>query len=589
MISANKLKQRKPMKKGWKEASDVKVKVMDGKGQKKGLKMLRIRPKTSLEIGFVGFVIALFFVEYLFVIDNNFTTTSNITASFISKRNPSISQCVYSTSSSHENKSIVIPPNKPLIVEGFPNSPLIENGFFNLNGPYDSILFKARSSKFPNGPILSSGNDMRFQQTDIEYRLMEVKAYLNYSGIRDGEGVESDFCVTLLPLGQINSVSSGEEFICGHETFFGGDRSPIINRQGESKIPFLEFKFGPHGIPLKSNHRLYLGSVSKIYTAEAFHPLSAEDTATRDAPSEPIEVPGLGKVTTNLDLLALNFEALIVPVRNENKPTQGLRSVRIPQRDRSSMPFLNTEDALPLTSYKNIGDHPIPLRRLGIFRSVLVYYVVGYTTIKVFVDEKEILSYCPQPHEPGISSARFEETIPLDIDLQPNQVIRVEHSISAYYPKRYTPKQRHSVPEIFDPVPYDLAIFVLYDNGNNSPDASVLVPFEETNFVNASGGLDLNNDGVDDFVEYDVVGTIWKELSTAEGIHDTQHIGFRNLITKKGKFNKKTTSWVWRRNDATKLMEATITDKVENICFHLKAKVRFLDSIICLFCTNIIL
>ena len=41
--------------------------------------------------------------------------------------------------------------------------------------------------------------------------------------------------------------------------------------------------------------------------------------------------------------------------------------------------------------YQNIKDHPIALRGIGIFRSVLDYYVVGYTTIKVFVNKKVIM------------------------------------------------------------------------------------------------------------------------------------------------------------------------------------------------------
>ena len=556
-------------------------------GHKKNQLRLKDKYKRYYISGLISIFITLFSFEYLFVndkvesgihlpfpMDRNHKELSNITASFVPKIIPSMTMCKNITSSSHKNELDFIPPDNPLIVEGFPNTPLIGNGFLDLNGPYNSILFKAKSSKFLNGPILSTGSNMLFQQTDIEYRLMEVKGYLNYSGIRNGEGVESDFCVTLTPMSLINSVSSGEELICSHETFYGGDRSPITNRQGDHKAPFVEFKFGPHGIPLKYDYKLSIASVSKIYTAEAFHPLSAEDTAARDAPPEPIDVPGVGNVTTSLDLLALNFEALIIPVRSKSQGKQGLRSLRIPQRDRSAMPFINTKDALPLTSYQNIGDHPIPLRGIGIFRSVLDYYVVGYTTIKVFVNKKEILTYCPQPHVPGISSARFEDTIPIDIDLQPNEIVRVEHSLSSFIPQRYIPKQRRSLPEIFDPAPYDLAIYVLYDNGNNDLDTSVLIPFEETNFVNASGGIDLNNDGIDDFVEYDIVGNIWKELSTAEGAHDTQHIGFQNLITKKGKFNKNTTSWLWKRNAATTMMEATVTDKVENICFHLKGKVR---------------
>ena len=570
MLSADGLTKRKQIRK-----AAATIKVRNKKRRKKLRKKIPYDLHShQIKIVFITFVIGLFIFEYLFLHDISVIIKSDITASFLLIKNQSTNECYTSKSLNNENDVIFFPSDKPLIVEGFPNTPIIGNDFLDINGPYNSILFKARSSKFPNGPILSTGSNMLFEQTDIEYRLMEVRGYLNYSAIRDDEGVESDFCIDLIPLDKINSVSSGEEVLCAHETFYGGDRSPIINRQSSHNAPFVEFQFGPHGIPLKSNQKLSIASVSKIYTKKKFNPLSAKETAARNAPSEPIDVPGLGKVKTSLDLLALMFEAVIVPVRSESEAPQGLRSVRIPQRDRSAMPFMDSKDAMPLTAYQNVGDYPISIEGIGIFRSVLQYYVAGHTTIKIFVNEIEVLTYCPQPHLPGTSSAKFEETIPINVDLQPNEIVRVEHTLSSYVPQQFLNNGRYDLPKIYDPTPYDLVIYILYENGKNAPDVSVLVPFEETDFVDANGGLDLNNDGIDDFVEYDIAGTIWKELSSPEGVHDTQHIGFRNLITKKGKFNKKTTSWVWERNVVTKFMEATVTDNIENICFHLKAKVR---------------
>ena len=231
---------------------------------------------------------------------------------------------------------------------------------------------------------------MFFQQTDIEYWLLEVKGYLNYTSIHNDKGVESDFCIVVNLIEQLNSVSSGEELVCTHKTFYGGDQSPTTERQGNHKLPFVIFNFGPHGIPLKSNHKLSIASVSKIYTVEGYHLLSVSETAARDALSKPVDLPGLGEISISLDLLALMFEAIIVPLQNENEAPQGLCSIPMPQRDRSLMHMTESKDSFILTSYKYIADYLVHIKGIGIFRSVLEYYVEGYTTLKLFVNEREV-------------------------------------------------------------------------------------------------------------------------------------------------------------------------------------------------------
>ena len=124
----------------------------------------------------------------------------------------------------------------------------------------------------------------------------------------------SDFCIVVNLIEQLNSVSSGEELVCTHKTFYGGDQSPTTERQGNHKLPFVIFNFGPHGIPLKSNHKLSIASVSKIYTVEGYHLLSVSETAARDALSKPVGLSGLGEISISLDLLTLMFEAIIGPL-----------------------------------------------------------------------------------------------------------------------------------------------------------------------------------------------------------------------------------------------------------------------------------
>ena len=192
----------------------------------------------------------------------------------------------------------------PVIVKGFPATPLIGDGFLKSQGDgevHDAILFQARSSKFPNGPILSTGSSMLFNTDNDEYRLLRLTAELNYTAVHKDEGVESDVCATIVPQSKQNSVSSGEEVFCTHESYFGGDEE----HTGE-----ISFDFGPGGFPLRSGTKLDVASVSKIFTSKRFTPLPEDQVKIRDAPKVPVKVPGLGEVATSLDLLALNFQEI---------------------------------------------------------------------------------------------------------------------------------------------------------------------------------------------------------------------------------------------------------------------------------------
>lgn len=161
------------------------------------------------------------------------TERVNIVALPIPVSRHSPHQCEASTTdAATSDHSFPFPTNKPIVVEGFPATPLIGDQFLNLT-THDSIVFRARSSKFQNGPILSTGSAMLFETTKDEYRLLSVKAYLNYSAIHPNEGVESDICVNVMPKTQINSVSSGQEVFCTHEAFFGGDPLPITQRNND--------------------------------------------------------------------------------------------------------------------------------------------------------------------------------------------------------------------------------------------------------------------------------------------------------------------------------------------------------------------
>ena len=469
------------------------------------------------------------------------------------------------------DSSFSFPTKKPFILEGFPATPVVTD---NTLDPitHDSIIFRGRASKFRNGPILSTGSAVLFDTSESEYRLLQVKAYLNYSAIKETEGVESDICVNIMPKDQLNSVSSGREVFCTHEAYYGGDPTSVTRRSGADKVPSLTVPFGPHGLRVRPGDKLDIASVSQIFTPEWKTPLSAEEVEARDAPppSEQVEIPGIGKVKTSLDLLALHFEATLVSItKDESHRKPALRSARIPQRDRAEPPSMPKEEAAPLTMYQNTADHPVIIRGLGVFRSMLDHYIAGDTLIKLFVDEREVIRYCPPPHRPSESSAPFDDVLSLNATVMPGQVVRVEHTLSSFMPDRY--KARDTA-DVFVPASYDLALYVLYDQETNDfGGKDALVPYEEIPVPGGDDKLDLNDDGEPELIDYDSAGTIWTDL-TRGGAHDTQHAGIKSLITNKGRFNRTTTNWLWSRNATTNFMEAKVTDKTEGICFELKAK-----------------
>jgi len=426
-------------------------------------------------------------------------------------------------------------------------TPIIGDGFLADDPTADAILFTARSSKFPNGPILSTGSSMLFNTEKDEYRLLWLRADINHTAIHADEGVESDVCVTVVPQSTQNSVSSGEELFCTHEHYYGGD--------GKSVGPSL-FDFGPGGFPLGPNTKLDIASVSKIYGAARFSPLTENMVRSRDAPAEPVMMP-FGEVTTSLDLLALNFEALIVP--SDVKDHVGLRSVRSPLRDRSVVPLPYSE-VMPFTEFKNVKSEPVTIVGLGIFRSMLGHYVAGDTLIRVIIGDKEVHRLCPVSHRPNEVSASFDAVVPLSATVPTGSTIRVEHNLTAHWPE---------TPRVYKPTPYDLAVYILYERSDVSSDAA-MVPTGEEQLGN--GQLDLNNDGFPDYVDYDKFGNIWADLTSPDGAHDTQHTAITTLITKKGKFNTPTTEWNWTRNVETGLMEARIRNEHENWCFYLRSR-----------------
>lgn len=53
-------------------------------------------------------------------------------------------------------------------------------------------------------------------QPRVQYSVMHLKAHVDYEGLLPKEIVESDLCVTIMPLDQRTSLSSGEEVLLAH-------------------------------------------------------------------------------------------------------------------------------------------------------------------------------------------------------------------------------------------------------------------------------------------------------------------------------------------------------------------------------------
>lgn len=405
------------------------------------------------------------------------------------------------------------------LLAGWPKTPVIEKD----DTDPTPFLFKARASKMPNGPILSTGSAL-LHNGDTEFRAVWLRASLNYTGITSGESVESDICLSIFPQTQQTSLSSGEEVLCTHEHYFSGDNG------GGTKVNTFVFKNG--GFPLQPGQRLDVGSVSKIYTAQEWHPLEDELQAARTSP----------------DFLALHFEVKLV--RADSLQSPGLRSARSPMRDRS-IHMLPQRESSPYTTYKNVRAEPVPIDGIGVFKSMLVHYMRGDSLLTVLVDGAEVFRQCLPAQAPGKRSTPFQEVVQFQYALQPGSEISVVHTLGS--------------DTGLAPV-FDFAAYIFYEHPDFGTDALVAVNEEQL----GGGHLDLNGDHYPDYVDYDADGHVWTEMTKGDGVHDTQHATFFDLITKRGKFNTPTTTWEWTRGADT-LMSAKVTETATGGCFHLRA------------------
>ena len=111
---------------------------------------------------------------------------------------PAVEKAAPNEQQSSSANSANAKPTNPVIVKGFPATPLIGDGFLKSQGDaeeHDAILFQARSSKFPNGPILSTGSSMLFNTDNDEHRLLGLTASLNYTAIHKDEGWRAMFAL----------------------------------------------------------------------------------------------------------------------------------------------------------------------------------------------------------------------------------------------------------------------------------------------------------------------------------------------------------------------------------------------------------
>ena len=78
------------------------------------------------------------------------------------------------------------------------------------------LRFHGVAHKGVNGPILSTQRTLHNRQP-VEYRVRSFTWHLDYAGLKEGERVESDICLTIFDSIKETSLESGEELLCTHE------------------------------------------------------------------------------------------------------------------------------------------------------------------------------------------------------------------------------------------------------------------------------------------------------------------------------------------------------------------------------------
>lgn len=348
-----------------------------------------------------------------------------------------------------------------------------------LNGPVRVELKEAKEALLLNGivvkgktfnPLILGGANKFINMTGHAYRIRSFEIDVNESAVAEGESIETDIGITVLPPGRDVSLSSGEEVITAHRYFVHGGEQPV----GEhTTLPSGGFLLPP-------GYTLSIGSVSGLVPLGG---ASSEisDQRLADRPYAPM--------TYKIEL-----------DREDTVEKPALHSYRSPYRDRSYVAHPGRPIA-PFTSFKNTSDKTVSVHGLGVFLSNLTSSQPSKHKMLVLIngqvkDEIEL-----PPHIPGKTTKDTPLVTPYELELRPGDEISVRAAVTV---------DRSLV--------FDFAGFILADEG-------LSVSKERMNVVQA----DINADGYNDDIDLDESGSIWVGLTVAKGLQDTQDEWFIGL------------------------------------------------------------
>ena len=92
------------------------------------------------------------------------------------------------------------------------------------------LVFQGIAHKGANGPILSTQRTLH-NRIPHEYSVTSFTWHIDYTqGLRAGERVESDVCLTIFSSQKETSLESGEELFCTHQQFVQSTASQASSR-----------------------------------------------------------------------------------------------------------------------------------------------------------------------------------------------------------------------------------------------------------------------------------------------------------------------------------------------------------------------
>lgn len=317
--------------------------------------------------------------------------------------------------------------------------------------------------------VLGKANFLR-NNSAHEYRVRSFDYVMDLAGLQDGEAVESDLGITVLPIGKLVALNSGEELSMTH-LYHAAAR--------DDGIAHVEIPGG--GLALKPGEQLSVGSVSAIFLQKGGGAQLVEDR----------RLAGAG-------LMPLYFKAVLQ--RADRVPAPADLSYRSPFRDRSYVADPARQRA-PYTDFRNSSTHPVALHGVGVFLGNLSDSEASSHALDILVNGRPVQHLPLPPHQPGVSSDRVPMLIPLSLQLQPGDVVGLRGQV---VPKRA--------------IIFDFAAYLIAEPG--------LEPAQEQLGVLEA---DVNGDGVSDILDIDAAGSLWVSLRFGDHLQSTQLEWLRDL------------------------------------------------------------